>query len=190
MKYRLKKDLPKYKAGTVFRMTSKGHLAVDDTMVFHKNELEKYPNILTEWFEEIPEKPKTVWDLKTGDKCWRIDGAWDKGYASVIFGGYTETIRELGELFMTEEEAKQEVARRRAKQILLRDTKGFKSDWSKVQASYFQVVYNRYKHSFAIILVLELKFPGLCFSNRNDAEASVKAHPNEWKTYLGVEDEE
>lgn len=105
-KYRLIKDIPKFKTGTEFRISSKGHLAHGDSMVYHKNDLEKHPEILTDWFQEIPEKPKTVWDLKDGDECWKIDGGWRKGYTNIFFNSYARDIRDLGDFLLVKKKRK------------------------------------------------------------------------------------
>lgn len=53
--YALKKELPMFPAGTEFRITKKGHLAAGDRAVYHKNDLKRHPELLEEWFDEIPE---------------------------------------------------------------------------------------------------------------------------------------
>lgn len=64
MKYILKKDLPTYKAGTPCHISSKGNLvATEDCIVVYATTLSKFPNILTEWFEPVPEKRKAVPDV-------------------------------------------------------------------------------------------------------------------------------
>lgn len=78
-KYKLKKDLPTFKAGQEFAIAEcNGGLWLIDgydehgdwygaVMAYAKQTLEKFPNILEDWFEEIPEEAKTVFDLKDGD---------------------------------------------------------------------------------------------------------------------------
>ena len=197
MTYRLKKDLPKYKAGTEFRITNKGHLVIGDTVVYQKNELEKYPDILSEWFEKILEQPKTVWDLKTGDKCWQLITIPFGATAGRIFWHDTlEEKRSLGLIYLTEEECLSEIARMKAKQILLHDTKGFKPNWCDLHEDRFSVVFSlfcgeRDKSHLGYLTVANSQYVishEIYFATQADAEASIKAHPNEWKTYLGVEE--
>ena len=66
------------------------------------------------------EKPKTVWDLEEGEECYSLTicgnvhhGFWD-GSSSAI------AIRELGELFLTKEEAEFEVERRKIETEMIR----------------------------------------------------------------------
>ena len=57
-RYKLKKDTPAFKAGTECYIEEAGHMVpcrgISYTIV-HKDQLEKNPNILTDWFEEIEE---------------------------------------------------------------------------------------------------------------------------------------
>ena len=61
--YKLKKDLPTFKAGDLFCLADNGSLWHStgnehvDVMAYHRKTLELFPNILTEWFEEC-EAPK------------------------------------------------------------------------------------------------------------------------------------
>lgn len=141
------------------------------------------------YIEELPKQPKTVWDLKVSDTCYHImtDGLVHKE-------GWTnqeqeQAIRDLGNVFLTREEAEKELARRKAKQILLRDTKGFKPKFGancSIEDFGYEVQYEidvdglyaiSYKHNDGTIR----------FATEEDAKASIKAHEKEWKTYLGVE---
>ena len=62
-KYILKRDLPTFKAGDTFIIADGGSLFHAtgisgehvDVMAYHRNTLEAFPEILTEWFSEIKE---------------------------------------------------------------------------------------------------------------------------------------
>lgn len=63
-RYKLKKDLPTFKAGDEFIRCGNGNLVeiksngVAGVCVYCASTIEKFPNILTEWFEEIkPAEP-------------------------------------------------------------------------------------------------------------------------------------
>lgn len=84
----------------------------------------------------IPPKPKTVWDLKYGDRYWFIDNGnvctniWKN---DVIDNGR----RTIGNCFLTKEEAKFEVERRKVEAILLKYGKReFKDNEKNYQLSY------------------------------------------------------
>lgn len=188
-RYKLKRDLPTHKAGCIFALTDNALVSLnpEDRLcsIYHTPDLEAYPNILTDWFEEIPEEPKTVWDLKTYDIFYVIedgrvaDGIWN-------CSDYTRN-RDAGDVFLTREEAEKELARRKAKQILLRDTKGFKPNWKEYDygvAVFWDVVHNKLVYNWA-----EYNDGTIRFRTDEDAEASIAAHEKEWKIYLEVEDE-
>lgn len=53
-RYRLKKDLPMFKAGTVFRLTKKGGLARKNYQLCQKHDIA--PEVFKEWFEGIEDE--------------------------------------------------------------------------------------------------------------------------------------
>lgn len=77
-RYKLIKDLPTFKAGDTFHIENDGCLYLDDEcvrdsehwhyhlMAYHKNTLDRFPNILGDWFEEIPE-PQSNFDAILND---------------------------------------------------------------------------------------------------------------------------
>lgn len=148
---------------------------------------------LMEAYEPLPDevgRPKTVYDLKEGDKFWALELSNITGFdvGEHEFNLRACHLREIGDIFLTKEEAEKELARRKAKQILLRDTKGFKPDWS-TQSDKYAVSYGSLGHKLMIgIWVFTCPHDGPWFDTKEDAADSIKAHPNEWKTYLGVEE--
>lgn len=192
-RYKLLKDLPTFKAGDEFFLNNIGDLEWDNkcgvnVIAYVGHTLEKFPNILKDWFEEIPEQPKTVWDLEEGDEYWGINLSDITGFDidEYDFNLRAYHLREIGDVFLTREEAQKELARRKAKQILLRDTKGFKPDWNDRKGSY-QVYYDRIYKSLDYGWC-DIADGTIRFKNKIDAEASMKAHEKEWKIYLGVEE--
>ena len=68
-RYRLKKDLPTFKAGDVFELTPQGSLVqITDGRVgvcaYARQTLEKFPNILEDWFEPIEPPEPLIKDEK------------------------------------------------------------------------------------------------------------------------------
>lgn len=81
------------------------------------------------------------------------------------------------------------LAKAKAYRVLLKDTKGFKPDWKDTNTPKFSVVYcHGYHDKLMVDSVFALNAGVIYFSSIKDAEASIKAHPNEWQTYLGVEE--
>lgn len=54
--YKLAKDLPTFKKGELFYIDDSGSLcrAKDDIMAYYHTTVAKFPNILEEWFYEVP----------------------------------------------------------------------------------------------------------------------------------------
>lgn len=196
-RYRLKKDLPTFKTSDEFELNDNGNLYMIDPHMtsricaYTKDTLSKFPNVLKDWFEEIRDRPKTVWDLEKGDRHYFIggdgyidDAAWDGDEID-------ELHRSMGNVFLTREDAEKEVARRKAKVILERDTKGFKVDDNTER--FYYVYYDFYDSKFRWESWTATSSYGhftsrLVFGTGEDAVSSIKNHEKEWRTYLGVED--
>lgn len=72
--------------------------------------------------EKIPQKPKSVWDLKEGDKYYYIDMCGNVDRTTFGNGTYwaDKKIIEVGNAFLTREEAEFEVERRKCEAILVK----------------------------------------------------------------------
>ena len=73
-RYKLKRDLPTFKAGEVFYLSDAGNLfrESDDIAAYSWSTIDKFPNILTDWFEEIkPAEP-----LIKDEKIRKVVRAW------------------------------------------------------------------------------------------------------------------
>ena len=114
-KYRLLKGLPTFKAGEIFKLkggnlyyypaengTENAHWS-DKIMAYNHKTLEKFPNILDEWFEEV-EEPKDYWVIDIRD------GAGYKPYLEEP----SEMDFEIGNYFETKEEAEKAVEKLKA----------------------------------------------------------------------------
>lgn len=119
-KYRLKKDLPTWKAGTTFWIWEDENLygMSEDwqpVMVYHFSTLFRF-NLLNnkEWFEEIKEKPKSVWDLKKWDKYYYIEINACIDSIKFIDDYIDEDLLEIWNIFLIKEEAEKELEKRRA----------------------------------------------------------------------------
>ena len=86
------------------------------------------------------EKPKTVWDLKNGDKCFFINSIgsmipvkWDGTYCAIRNLG-------IGNVFLTKEEAEMEIERRRIETKMIR--LGGRRKFNRGKDNYF-IMYTR-----------------------------------------------
>lgn len=191
--YKLLKDLPLFDAGKEgFYLDSDGNMVYSDKNEGHTvipaGNLVRYPHILTRWFEEIPETSKTVWDLKIGDAYYIPDWDGQVGFDTWLDRSKDLMRRTLGNCFLTKEEAEKELARRKAKQIILRDMKGFKPDWNDSGQNKTLVYYDSEDKKMKVVLWSINAFGGIYFATKEDAEASIRTHEKEWKIYLGAEE--
>ena len=130
--YRLLKDLPTFKAGDLFYISEYGALIYDDggfgVMAYAQSTLEKFPNILTEWFEEIEEPTDSIhWKPKIGDRCFILENA------NIRPTNYTGMLRDYnawrtGRVFRTEEECEKALDRELA-EVRLRKNSDFEPDF-------------------------------------------------------------
>ena len=131
-RYKLKKDTPAFKAGTECYIEEAGNMVpcrgISYTIV-HKYQLEKNPNILTDWFEEIKEstrwKPEMSHDYYyISDDGYLYDNSWDDN--NLVDRGRFE----IGNCFESREEAEKAVERLKAWERLKDAGLKFK-DWNK-----------------------------------------------------------
>lgn len=192
-RYKLKKDLPTFKAGQECWLGPDGELrthTIEDGIntVYSAGIMRKFPNILTDWFEEIPETPKTVWDLKEGDGCFYSVSDGEIFSDRWEGAGLDYNRRDIGNIFITREEAEKELARRRVKVILEHDAKGFKPDWKNDNQFKFFVAWSHCMNSFDVGLYSIVQTEQIFFATREDAVESIREHTREWLIYLGIEE--
>ena len=65
-RYELKRDLPTFKAGEIFYLSDIGNLIheSDGVVAYSWSTIDKFPNILTDWFEEIKPAEPLIKDKK------------------------------------------------------------------------------------------------------------------------------
>ena len=128
-KYKLLKDLPTFKAGQMFELCNDGLWQIDENgalvvMAYARATLDKFSNILDEWFEEV--KENKVWRPKKGGMYYYI---WSDGtiLSSDYFASLTSKKRlEIGNCFETADDAERAIKKLAALQRLRR--RGLKFD--------------------------------------------------------------
>ena len=102
-RYKLKRDLPTFKAGEVFYLSDAGNLLreSDNIAAYSWATIDKFPNILTDWFEEIkPAEP-----LIKDEKIRKAVRAWAKAneISQAQFDRYTSRFsgRDAGNNFLS-----------------------------------------------------------------------------------------
>lgn len=197
-RYKLKKELPTFRIGDEFALPKSGGLWLIEgydergdwygrILAYSQSTLDKFPNILKDWFEEILESPKTVDDLEGNMQCWVIDddAVWCAPWCDVVDA---VDKRRIGRIALTKEDANKELVWCKARQTLLRDTKGFKPNLKECDfgwAVYYDPmdVRPRLKCNCG-----QYADGSIRFSSVEDARASIGLHEKEWLTYLGIEE--
>lgn len=200
-RYKLLKDLPTFKAGQLAYVSSLGNLMAGtpeepetaDTglnlMMYHRGTLEKFPNILTEWFEEIQEPTDSIhWKPVIGEEYWSFYS--DGGIShNVCTGGYWDTARyEMGRTYRTEEECEKAKERRLAK-VRLQRTSDFKPDFKNDKGGWI-VCYNHYLEILSCRnYSVDDSGEPVRYATEEEAEKSIEENEQDWKIYFGVEEE-
>ena len=202
-RYRLLKDLPTFKAGQLAYISKTGNLIAGTPenqkttetgliiMIYHEITLKKFPNILTEWFEEIEEPTDSIhWEPKHGAEYFWIDEC-----GSILPGTfyrdslYDQQRLTFGNVYRTEKEAEKASDRRLAK-VRLRRTSNFKPDFKNGKGGW--MVY--YDHGCETLAVCELDYYDdgeiVRYKTRAEAEKSIKENERDWKIYFGIKEEE
>lgn len=193
-KYELIKDLPTFKKGEVFVLMSTGlHRYSDGLMAYAKETLDKFPNILKDWFKEVDD-PNGRWEPKEGDWYYYVN-YYDPGtsvdYVRWADDEYDRAALSIGNVYKTENEAEKAAEWLKARKVLFDDAKGFKPNWKDAQEPKWSVVWYWVGIHKGLVIDYdnsETYGPGPFFATVEDAEASIKAHEKEWKIYLGVEE--
>ena len=193
-RYKLLKDLPFAKAGTLFtRNTFKSKDGLSDYDYLETSILldgyqdetvfgikrNYFVNNFDDWFEEVGE-PEWVYYINA------FGGVVDDVRVANL-PGVRANLKSTGNYFKTREEAEKYLAYLKAKAIIKQDTKGFKPDWEYgVQKKYYGY-WDFYHKKFGSSYALFNKNSEIYFKSEEDIKESFKKHYEEWKTYLTYE---
>ena len=190
-RYKLLKDTPAFKAGTECYIEEAGNMVpcrgISYTIVY-KDQLEKNPNILTDWFEEI--KESTRWKPEMDNEYYYIGNCGDVYNDDWISCDVDRNRFEIGNCFQTEEEAKRVVEYLKALAVVRGDAtskfiKGI-DNWSV----HYYAPHNCLDVADNSYLIKNGIFGLPYFATREDAQRSIEQHKNEWLTIFGIEEEE
>lgn len=186
--YKLLKDLPTFKAGDLFYINpDQGCLVQKDTLIlaYAKRTLDKFPNILTDWFEEIEESENKRWRAKRGERYWVLDN-YGIIFVSKEREDKVDNFRySIGDYFKTEKEAEAYKEYLIARQVLLNDAEGGK--WDEHGCNNWNAVYARNNWG---ALHFMCYMPGLIyFQDQETLEKSLKEHRDQWEIVRKYETE-
>ena len=182
--------MPAFKAGTECYIEEAGHMVpcrgISYTIV-HKDQLEKNPNILTDWFEEI--KEQTRWKPEKFQNYYHVGGdgfvysdTWANG--SAVDNGRFE----IGNCFKIEEEAERAAEYLKALAVVRGDAT---SEFVKYNDNWSIGYDHEHKsiNAFCNPYITRNGIFGLpYFATKDDAQRSIEQHKNEWLTIFGFED--
>lgn len=197
-RYKLLKDLPTFKAGQLAYISKTGNLIAGTPenqkttetgliiMIYHETTLKKFPNILTEWFEEVQEPTDSIhWKPKIGDRCFILENA------NIRPTNYTGMLRDYnawstGRVFRTEEECEKALDRELAK-VRLQRSSTFKPDFENDRGGW--VVYYDYGCETLAVCKFDDYDAGepVRYATREEAEKSIRENEQDWKIYFGID---
>lgn len=199
-RYKLLKDLPTFKAGQLAYISKTGNLIAGTPenqkttetgliiMIYHETTLKKFPNILTEWFEEIKEPVDSIhWKPKIGDRCFILENA------NIRPTNYTGMLRDYnawhtGRVFRTEEECEKALDRELAK-VRLRRTSDFKPDFENGNGGWLV----GYDHEDDRLLAVPIDYidygEPVRYATEEEAKRSISENREDWLAYLGIKED-
>ena len=200
-RYKLLKDLPTFKAGQLAYISKTGNLIAGTPenqkttetgliiMIYHETTLKKFPNILTEWFEEIEEPTDSVrWKPKYDDWYFYIS---DHGSvcSDIWNDNYIDNKRlAFGFVYPTEEECEKACDRRLAK-VRLRRTSDFKPDFENGNGGWIV----GYDHEDDRLLATPIDYidygEPVRYATEEEAKKSIKENREDWLIYFGIKEE-
>lgn len=175
-RYKLKRDLPTFNAGDEFCLNNNNDLYLKDSniMAYNHITLEKFPNILTDWFEEIPEKYKR-WRGGKGDGYYFLTDGGDVYHETDIYDEIDNYRYNAGIYGRTRQELEAKLGYNIARQVLLDDAEGGR--WKKDEKNYFAHYDEEWSFDYIMYYV-----PGVIyFRDEESVEKSLKNHKEQWE---------
>lgn len=189
-RYKLKRELPTFKAGDRFVLIDSGSLIheSDGVVAYSWTTLDKFPNILTDWFEEVDES--TRWRPEADQKYYFSDNDGSVGY-NRWDGDHIDRNRfEIGNCFETKEEPERVVEYLKALAVVRGDaTSKFTRDRDNFYV-YYDVISNHLAVGVSFYDLENGIFGLPYFATIDDAKRSIERHKNEWLTIFGIKEEE
>lgn len=190
--YKLLKDLPTFKAGDLFYISEYGALVYDDggygVMAYAQSTLDRFPNILTEWFEEV-QKPTSgiLWKPKKDDKYYCLGNNSGRLFSTFWTDTALDDTRlKLGNVYSTMEEAEQALGRKLA-EVRLRRTSNFEPDFKSKNGGWV-VGYNYHLEELVYSDANYVDYgEPVRYATEEDAKKSIKENREDWLIYFGID---
>lgn len=174
-RYKLLKDIPFAKAGDIVEMWSDGTMAFagePNLPRFNKEDIRMFPL----WFEEVED----YFYITTDGSVWLCPKNKDKEL--------DKNRKAIGNYFETIEEAEKYLEYLKAKEVIKKDTKGFKPDWNNEDENRYRGCWDFKKGTTSWMYEYgTFKEPLIFFKSVEDIKESFEKRPEEWKVYLTYE---
>ncbi|MBF1463423.1 hypothetical protein [Prevotella pallens] len=199
-RYKLLKDLPTFKAGQLAYISKMGNLIAGTPenqettetgliiMISHETTLKKFPNILTEWFEEMEEPTDSAhWKPKIAEKYFYINEYGDVEWEVWNDDDVDNRLMAMGLVYRTEEEC-EEARDRRLAEVRLSQTSDFEPDFENGSGGWV-VCYRRRAGKLDYIKTYGCDSgEPVRYATMKEAEKSIKENREDWLIYFGVKE--
>ena len=196
MKYKLLKDTPTIKAGTIFEeIVSMSDGTRELAVAVPGEDIPEDPQFaiqdidnFDEWFEEIKEPVDSIhWKPKIGDRYFYISG-YGTVYSETWHGAPTDYYRRaLGFIYPTEEEC-EKARERELTEVRLRRTSTFEPDFENCEGGWI-VGYDYEDESLTTIPISDVDYgEPIRYATSEDARKSIKENREDWMIYFGVKE--
>lgn len=199
--YKLLKDTPTIKAGQLAYISKTGNLIAGTPenqettetgliiMIYHETTLKKFPNILTEWFEEIKEPTDSIhWKPNFGEEYWYVNYIGNVVCRSWEDASVDLWLLESGNVYRTIEEAEKARERKLAEVRLCR-TSDFEPDFENGNGGYVVSYDYINKKLDCSDSFWNNSGEPVHYATKEDAKKSIKENERDWKIYFGIEED-
>ncbi len=198
-KYKLLKDLPTFKAGDLFYISQCGDLMHDGgnvgIMAYARHTLDMFPDILTEWFEEVQEPTDSIhWKPKEGDNYYYIVYSYNPLHNEILVSAWIDDDHDkahylCGNIYRSYEEA-EKARNRKLAEVRLRRTSTYVPDFKNDKGGWV-VFYNPRKKKLERQEVYRFDYGEIVrYETEEEAEKSIKENEEDWLIYFGVEEQD
>lgn len=197
MKYKLLKDTPTIKAGTIFEeIVSMSDGTRELAVAVPGEDIPEDPQFaiqdidnFDEWFEEMEEPTDSVhYEPKDGEEYFYISD-YGNVYSDIWRGTVVDYKRlVLGFIYRTEEEC-EKVKERRLAKVKLRRTSTFNPDFEDCRGGW--VVYYNYKDKELYSYDTDYDDSGeaIRYATEEDSRKSIRENREDWKIYFGIKED-
>lgn len=194
--YKLLKDTPTIKAGTIFREVVSDYdgarelaritpIGAKTSPQFTIQDIDNFD----EWFEEIKEPVDGIhWKPKIGDRYWT---SGNTGVYSQAWGDdeFDRDRYESGKVYKTKEECEKALDRELAK-VRLQRTSNFKPDFENGKGGWIVFYSYMYKELHSMRDSYTDSGEPVRYETEEDARRSIEENEQDWKIYFGIKEEE